>query len=181
MTFRSTLLTLRNAAPQLAGPQLTDDQLIGGPVVTAQHPACSQFNRGAAHPGDLLRTHTLRRNMAAVAQDVEMGAVGKDAVPNLHASPFILGWRDVSYDVPSKPARTMKRILHGVSGIVRPGEVLAVMGPSGSGKVGGAPGCAAGRRGRSRRVPLATRMRADHAAGPAGRSNQLRRDSGRGK
>ena len=60
-----------------------------------------------------------------------------------------LAWRDVTYDVPvkvkAKPSsRAMltkrsligdyKRILHGLSGHVQAGQVVAVIGPSGSSK-----------------------------------------------
>jgi ABC-type multidrug transport system ATPase subunit len=49
-----------------------------------------------------------------------------------------LRWEDVVYDVPLPDAKgdapTSKRILHGVSGQVLPGGLVAVMGASGSGK-----------------------------------------------
>ena len=41
-----------------------------------------------------------------------------------------LEWKDICYDVKVKKGET-KRILHSISGSVRPGELLAIMGPSG--------------------------------------------------
>lgn len=45
-------------------------------------------------------------------------------------------FRDVTYKVILKGLRTSveKEILNGITGLVNPGEVLALMGPSGSGK-----------------------------------------------
>ena len=51
-----------------------------------------------------------------------------------------LTWHNVHYKVFEKKKdkatglRPMKTILHGVSGVVKPGELLAIMGPSGCGK-----------------------------------------------
>lgn len=46
-------------------------------------------------------------------------------------------FEDVKYKVPirgEKNSDADKYILHGITGLVRPGEVLALMGPSGGGK-----------------------------------------------
>lgn len=49
----------------------------------------------------------------------------------------MLQFEDVKYKVPEKGERCSeegKYILHGITGSVRPGEILALMGPSGGGK-----------------------------------------------
>lgn len=46
-------------------------------------------------------------------------------------------FEDVTYKVPVKGEKTPdanKYVLHGITGLVHPGEVLALMGPSGGGK-----------------------------------------------
>jgi ABC-type multidrug transport system fused ATPase/permease subunit len=45
-------------------------------------------------------------------------------------------WRDITYtvEVGKGAARKKKQILNGLSGIVEPGHVVAIMGPTGSGK-----------------------------------------------
>ncbi|GMJ14799.1 Arabidopsis thaliana ATP-binding cassette G22, ATP-binding cassette G22 [Hibiscus trionum] len=51
--------------------------------------------------------------------------------------PICLKFEDVTYKVPVKDEKntdTNKYILHGITGLVHPGEVLALMGPSGGGK-----------------------------------------------
>lgn len=50
---------------------------------------------------------------------------------------LILQFQDIKYQVTVKGDQhneTRKRILHGITGSVHPGEVLALMGPSGGGK-----------------------------------------------
>lgn len=46
---------------------------------------------------------------------------------------FSLRWTDVSYSIKDRKGRE-KQILSGVSGVVHPGEMVAIMGPNGSGK-----------------------------------------------
>ncbi|KAK8685689.1 hypothetical protein V6N13_041686 [Hibiscus sabdariffa] len=51
--------------------------------------------------------------------------------------PICLKFEDVTYKVPvkdGKKSETNKYILHGITGLVHPGELLALMGPSGGGK-----------------------------------------------
>ncbi|GLU07041.1 hypothetical protein SLE2022_240200 [Rubroshorea leprosula] len=51
--------------------------------------------------------------------------------------PICLKFEDVKYKVPAKNMKSSgseKYILHGITGLVHPGEVLALMGPSGGGK-----------------------------------------------
>lgn len=45
-----------------------------------------------------------------------------------------LAWRDVSLKISRKRGQAPSTILDGVSGSVQPGRMLAIMGPSGSGK-----------------------------------------------
>lgn len=47
--------------------------------------------------------------------------------------PITLSWRDLTYEVPVK-GEANRRILQGVSGHVRSGQVMALLGPSGAGK-----------------------------------------------
>lgn len=48
--------------------------------------------------------------------------------------PATLHFRDISYTLPSTPSQPAKPILTSISGRVRPGEVLAILGASGAGK-----------------------------------------------
>ena len=59
----------------------------------------------------------------------------KDGGRELEASnPGVaLAFQRVSYDVP-KPGGGQRRVLQGATGLVRPGELCAIMGPSGAGK-----------------------------------------------
>ena len=45
-----------------------------------------------------------------------------------------LSWHNLTVDVATKKKKKRKRILDHVSGVARPGEILAILGPSGSGK-----------------------------------------------
>uniref|UniRef100_A0A7S0EUT3 ABC transporter domain-containing protein n=1 Tax=Hanusia phi TaxID=3032 RepID=A0A7S0EUT3_9CRYP len=64
------------------------------------------------------------------------------AYSTLQINPVTLSWRDLTYDVKLKRKNPEtgqsevidKRILDGLSGVVRPGEMLAICGPSGGGK-----------------------------------------------
>lgn len=47
--------------------------------------------------------------------------------------PVTLSWKDLSYEVPVPKAEN-RRILNGVSGHARSGQILAILGPSGAGK-----------------------------------------------
>lgn len=58
------------------------------------------------------------------------------------AAEITLAWRDLSKSIVIEQAvsdakegvgRSQRQLLHNVNGIVRPGEILALMGPSGSG------------------------------------------------
>ncbi|XP_022935199.1 ABC transporter G family member 22-like isoform X2 [Cucurbita moschata] len=68
-------------------------------------------------------------------QDVEAGT-GKTKFQTEPTMPIQLKFTDVTYKVIIKGLRTNveKEILNGITGLVNPGEVLALMGPSGSGK-----------------------------------------------
>lgn len=48
-----------------------------------------------------------------------------------------MSWENLSYSVSVKEGKkkTRKALLNGISGYVRPGMLLALMGPSGAGKV----------------------------------------------
>mmetsp|Transcript_41790 Transcript_41790/g.104472 ORF Transcript_41790/g.104472 Transcript_41790/m.104472 type:complete len:677 (+) Transcript_41790:64-2094(+) len=59
----------------------------------------------------------------------------------IDVEPVSMSWRDINFSVTSKAkqpdgssASVKKQILHSVSGVVMPGEMLAICGPSGSGK-----------------------------------------------
>ena len=53
-------------------------------------------------------------------------------VPEEKQSGFTLSWNNLTYQVPTKDGQ--KTILSGLSGIVEPGSVVAVLGASGAGK-----------------------------------------------
>ena len=64
-----------------------------------------------------------------------MAAVEAEEAPPAKRPELGLEWAGVTYDVPGKEKGDPDiRLLDGVSGSVRPGEILAVMGPSGCGK-----------------------------------------------
>lgn len=52
--------------------------------------------------------------------------------------PIYLSWENLTFEVPDKQNKenkgAMKTILHGLNGHVKPGELVAIIGPSGSGK-----------------------------------------------
>ncbi|XP_022935198.1 ABC transporter G family member 22-like isoform X1 [Cucurbita moschata] len=70
-----------------------------------------------------------------IPEDVEAGT-GKTKFQTEPTMPIQLKFTDVTYKVIIKGLRTNveKEILNGITGLVNPGEVLALMGPSGSGK-----------------------------------------------
>ncbi|XP_022982855.1 ABC transporter G family member 22-like isoform X1 [Cucurbita maxima] len=70
-----------------------------------------------------------------IPEDVEAGT-GKNKFQTEPTMPIQLKFTDVTYKVIIKGLRTNveKEILNGITGLVNPGEVLALMGPSGSGK-----------------------------------------------
>nr|CAG8470958.1 13616_t:CDS:2 [Entrophospora candida] len=53
---------------------------------------------------------------------------------NLTTEPISLSWKDLSYTITDPKSKKQKCIIRNASGIVNPGEVLAIMGPSGAGK-----------------------------------------------
>jgi ATP-binding cassette subfamily G (WHITE) protein 2 len=62
------------------------------------------------------------------------GGATKPVTPFEDRTPVTLSWRDLVYEVPLKKEKTTKRILHGVSGHVSSGQMIALLGPSGAGK-----------------------------------------------
>ncbi|KAJ3385539.1 hypothetical protein HDU84_002189 [Entophlyctis sp. JEL0112] len=50
------------------------------------------------------------------------------------ASGMTLTWKDLGYSISDRKIKTDSFLIEGLSGTVRPGEILAVMGPSGAGK-----------------------------------------------
>jgi ATP-binding cassette subfamily G (WHITE) protein 2 len=83
-----------------------------------------------------------RGSAAAGGYGSLLGAGGSGASPSspidLAAAfekrpPITLSWRDLTYEVPIKNEPN-RRILNGVSGHVRSGQMLALLGPSGAGK-----------------------------------------------
>lgn len=52
----------------------------------------------------------------------------------LTTEPISLSWKDLSYTITDKKTNKQKHIIRHASGVVNPGEVLAIMGPSGAGK-----------------------------------------------
>ncbi|XP_021754938.1 ABC transporter G family member 21-like [Chenopodium quinoa] len=92
------------------------------------------------------------RAVSPCLEDLESFNHQQSSVPShfstLHGSlrPITLKFQDVTYNIPLPPAKDSpyclgpsdlkltRVILNGVTGIVRPGELLAMLGPSGSGK-----------------------------------------------
>lgn len=52
----------------------------------------------------------------------------------IYVASIVLQFEDVKYKVTVKNSEEEKYILHGITGSVHPGEILALMGPSGGGK-----------------------------------------------
>ncbi|EKX42602.1 hypothetical protein GUITHDRAFT_111286 [Guillardia theta CCMP2712] len=101
------------------------------------------------HPREMLHGIEQREAIHAQMQEVHRnnllrGASSANslAYKALHINPVTLSWKDLTYDVrvSRKNPQTGqsevidKRILDSISGIVRPGEMLAICGPSGGGK-----------------------------------------------
>ena len=49
------------------------------------------------------------------------------------AAPLELSWQDLTCDVLSTQTLKPKRVLHQASGFIKPGELVALVGPSGAG------------------------------------------------
>jgi ABC-type multidrug transport system ATPase subunit len=76
----------------------------------------------------LIDTQQLRRRLGTKASFV-------DVVGNSEKKRFVtLTWSDVCYTIPAKKKTPEKKILINVSGCVKPGQLLAIMGASGAGK-----------------------------------------------
>ncbi|KAJ3179549.1 ATP-binding cassette sub- G member 2 [Gaertneriomyces sp. JEL0708] len=82
-----------------------------------------------------------------VAIDIPANVASGRSIPNdieqttAEAAPYdddhvLLQWQDVRYEIAMGRGkrRTTREILHGVSGIAKPGEIVAIMGGSGAGK-----------------------------------------------
>ena len=52
---------------------------------------------------------------------------------NSEAAPVELSWADLTCDVLNVQTMQPKRVLHGASGCIKPGELVALVGPSGAG------------------------------------------------
>lgn len=67
----------------------------------------------------------------AQMRDIEIGK-SQTMESLVHRQPLTLAWQDLCYTVNTKNGP--KKILNNLNGIVKPGEMLAIMGPSGGGK-----------------------------------------------
>jgi ABC-type glutathione transport system ATPase component len=81
----------------------------------------------------------MKSNSTEMMNPMTAGAVGVKAV-NIDvkkSEPVKIEWKDLSYtiEIKSKETSEFKTILHPLTGAAKPGEVLAIMGTSGAGKV----------------------------------------------
>ncbi|CAI2169225.1 14554_t:CDS:2 [Funneliformis geosporum] len=74
-----------------------------------------------------------RQEVESALKDFTLKKVVNDTYDSLSDS-ISLSWKDVSYTITDPKSKKKKHIVKNVSGIVEPGEVLAIMGPSGAGK-----------------------------------------------
>jgi ABC-type lipoprotein export system ATPase subunit len=51
------------------------------------------------------------------------------------ANSVVFQWQNIRYSIQSKDGKENKEILKGLNGNVHPGQLCAILGPSGSGKV----------------------------------------------
>ena len=66
------------------------------------------------------------------AQNIRNFAVNRG--PSGLLEPFQVTWKGLTYRVPSKELFQKKIILNDISGYFKSGQIMAIMGPSGSGK-----------------------------------------------
>jgi ABC-type multidrug transport system ATPase subunit len=78
---------------------------------------------------------TEKYNMVKSTSDVELGLTSAKSLRFNHGGlvEATLMWRQLNKYVELGTDGSKKQILHSVSGVAKPGEMIALMGPSGSG------------------------------------------------
>nr|GMD69696.1 ABC transporter G family member 15-like [Ipomoea batatas] len=67
--------------------------------------------------------------------DLENGGVSNNGAGDYQKGGAYLGWKDLTVVIPNFGDGPTKRLLNGVTGYALPARILAIMGPSGSGKL----------------------------------------------
>ncbi|KAG9293835.1 hypothetical protein G9A89_019173 [Geosiphon pyriformis] len=76
------------------------------------------------------------KSIKAVSLNIQDGMDLNSEVTSMSGSldSVSLTWQNLSYTITNSKTKEKQNIIEGVSGIVKPGEVMAIMGPSGAGK-----------------------------------------------
>ena len=88
------------------------------------------------HPQQVAAAASPANTTTVTANEVDASAISDENLPQINVPSLQLEWNDLEFKVKVRGKRfrrTEKVILQKQSGYVQPGEILAIMGPSGSG------------------------------------------------